>query len=160
MGRQRRVTDIPKSAPYSVGTSSSLLQGEAIPDKPIPVPSSREQFRPDIEGMRAIAVGLVILFHAYHQPFTGGFVGVDVFFVISGFLITSLLLKERERTDRISISGFYARRVRRILPASTLVVLVTLFATYHWLGFINGNSVAKDAKWTEIFAANIHFGLV
>jgi peptidoglycan/LPS O-acetylase OafA/YrhL len=110
--------------------------------------------------MRAIAVGLVILFHAYHQPFTGGFVGVDVFFVISGFLITSLLLKEHERAGRISISGFYARRVRRILPASTLVVLVTLFTTYAWLGFIAGNNVANDAKWTEIFAANIHFGLV
>jgi peptidoglycan/LPS O-acetylase OafA/YrhL len=159
MGGQHRMTDIPRSAPYSAGTSS-LLQGEAIPESPLPVPSSRQQFRPDIEGMRAIAVALVILFHAFHQPFTGGFVGVDVFFVISGFLITSLLLKEREKTDRISITGFYARRVRRILPASTLVVLVTLFATYGWLGFINGNNVANDAKWTEIFAANIHFGLV
>ncbi|MFG1933022.1 acyltransferase family protein [Mycobacterium sp. NPDC048908] len=120
----------------------------------------RPQFRPDIEGMRAIAVALVILFHAYHQPFTGGFVGVDVFFVISGFLITSLLLKERGRTGRISIRGFYARRVRRILPASTLVVLVTVFATYGWLGFIAGNNTATDAEWTAIFAANIHFGLV
>ena len=119
-----------------------------------------DQFRPDIEGMRAIAVALVILFHAYHIPFTGGFVGVDVFFVISGFLITSLLLKERTRTGRVSIAGFYARRVRRILPASTLVVVVTLFASYHWLGFITGNSVANDAKWTEIFAANLHFGIV
>jgi peptidoglycan/LPS O-acetylase OafA/YrhL len=152
--------DTPKSAPYSIGTSSSLLQGKGIPDKPIPAQSSREQFRPDIEGMRAIAVGLVILFHAYHKPFTGGFVGVDVFFVISGFLITSLLLKEQERAGRISISRFYARRVRRILPASTLVVLITLFATYSWLGFIAGNNVANDAKWTEIFAANIHFGFV
>ena len=154
------MTDTSKSAAYSIGTSSSLLQGEVIPDKPIRIQPSREQFRPDIEGMRAIAVGLVILFHAYHEPFTGGFVGVDVFFVISGFLITSLLLKEQERSGRISISVFYARRVRRILPASTLVVLVTLFATYGWLGFIAGNNVANDAKWTEIFAANIHFGLI
>jgi peptidoglycan/LPS O-acetylase OafA/YrhL len=121
---------------------------------------SREQFRPDIEGLRAIAVGLVILFHAYREPFTGGFVGVDVFFVISGFLITSLLLKEQKRAGRISIMGFYARRVRRILPAATLVVLITLFATYQWLGFIAGNLVANDAKWTAIFAANIHFGFV
>jgi peptidoglycan/LPS O-acetylase OafA/YrhL len=154
------MTDIQKSAPYDIGPSSSVLQGAAFPDKPISARTSRQQFRPDIEGMRAIAVGLVILFHAYHQPFTGGFVGVDVFFVISGFLITSLLLKEQDRTDRISISGFYARRVRRILPASTLVVLITLFATYGWLGFISGNNVANDAKWTEIFAANIHFGIV
>src|SRR5690242_18990775 len=124
------MADTPKPATYRVGTSAALLQGEGIPEKSVPVPSSRQQFRPDIKGMRAIAVVLVILFHAYHQPFTGGFVGVDVFFVISGFLITSLLLKEQDRTHRISISGFYALRVRRILPASTLVVLVTLFATY------------------------------
>ena len=154
------MTDTPTSAAYSSDTSSSLPHGEDIPDKPIRTRSSRGQFRPDIEGMRAIAVGLVILFHAYHQPFTGGFVGVDVFFVISGFLITSLLLKEQSRTGRISIPGFYARRVRRILPAATLVVVITLFATYRWLGFFAGNSVATDTKWTEIFAANIHFGLV
>lgn len=154
------MTDTSKFAAYKVGTSSPLVEGDGIPDEPMRIQSSRARFRPDIEGMRAIAVGLVILFHAYHQPFTGGFVGVDVFFVISGFLITSLLLKEHERAGRISISGFYARRVRRILPASTLVVLVTLFSTYAWLGFIAGNNVANDAKWTEIFAANIHFGLV
>jgi peptidoglycan/LPS O-acetylase OafA/YrhL len=154
------MTDTSKYAAYSSDTPSSLPQGEGIPDKPIRIQSLREQFRPDIEGMRAIAVGLVILFHAYHGPFTGGFVGVDVFFVISGFLITSLLLREQKRAGRISISGFYARRVRRILPASTLVVLITLFATYGWLGFIAGNTVANDAKWTAIFAANIHFGLV
>src|SRR5947199_5469374 len=92
---------------YSIGTSSSSLQREGIPEKPIRIQLPRQQFRPDIEGMRAIAVGLVILFHAYHKPFTGGFVGVDVFFVISGFLITSLVLKEHTRAGRISISGFY-----------------------------------------------------
>jgi peptidoglycan/LPS O-acetylase OafA/YrhL len=154
------MTDMRKPAAYPTGTSSSLLQGDSVPEGSVGVRSSRQQFRPDIEGMRAIAVVLVILFHAYHVPFTGGFVGVDVFFVISGFLITSLLLKEQKRTGRVSIFGFYARRVRRILPASTLVVLVTVFATYGWLGFIAGNTAATDAKWTEIFAANIHFGLV
>ena len=62
-----------------------------------------DRFRPDIEGMRAIAVGLVLLFHGYGKPFTGGFVGVDVFFVISGFLITSLLLHEQIKDGRISV---------------------------------------------------------
>jgi peptidoglycan/LPS O-acetylase OafA/YrhL len=121
---------------------------------------SGQPFRPDIEGMRAIAVGLVLVFHAYKEPFTGGFVGVDVFFVISGFLITSLLVREQTKTGRISILGFYARRARRILPASALVVLATIGATYYFLGFIAGNDVANDAKWTSVFAANIHFGLI
>jgi peptidoglycan/LPS O-acetylase OafA/YrhL len=123
-------------------------------------PHVRPRFRPDIEGLRAIAVGLVLGFHGYREPFTGGFIGVDVFFVISGFLITSLLLREQVKTGQISILGFYARRVRRILPASALVVVVTIVATYLLLGFIAGNATADDAKWTAVFAANIHFGLL
>ena len=66
-------------------------------------------FRQDIQGLRALAVLLVALDHARIGPFTGGFVGVDVFFVISGFLITSLLVREAERSGRISLLGFYAR---------------------------------------------------
>ncbi len=161
MGRSNQVLKTPEAAAYSNGAvAPALLLSENLAEKSTRAQSRRHQFRPDIEGMRAVAVGLVILFHAYHEPFSGGFVGVDVFFVISGFLITSLLLREQTRTGRISIAGFYARRVRRILPAATLVVIVTLFAAYYWLGFITGNSVATDAKWTAIFAANIHFGLV
>lgn len=121
---------------------------------------AKATFRPDIEGLRAVAVGLVLLFHGYHKPFSGGFVGVDVFFVISGFLITSLLLREHTKTGRISILGFYARRARRILPAATLLIVVTMLATYYFLGFIAGNQIAVDAKWTAVFAANIHFGLL
>jgi peptidoglycan/LPS O-acetylase OafA/YrhL len=102
----------------------------------------------------------VLLYHGFHAPFTGGFVGVDVFFVISGFLITDLLLQEKARNGRISISRFYARRVKRILPAATLVVLATVFAAYYWLGFIARNQIADDAKWTAVFTANIHFGLL
>jgi peptidoglycan/LPS O-acetylase OafA/YrhL len=119
-----------------------------------------DRFRPDIEGMRAVAVGLVLLFHGYGKPFTGGYVGVDIFFVISGFLITGLLLHEQINDGRISLWRFYARRVRRILPAATLTVLATIFATYHLLGFISGNEVANDAKWTAVFAANIRFALL
>lgn len=119
-----------------------------------------DRFRSDIEGMRAVAVGLVVLYHGFHAPFTGGFVGVDVFFVISGFLITNLLLHEGARNARISISRFYARRVRRILPAAALVVLATVFVVYYRLGFIAGNQIADDAKWTAVFMANIHFGLL
>ena len=116
-----------------------------------------QRFRPDIEGLRAVAIILGMLFHGYGRHVTAGFVGVDVFFVVSGFLITSLLLAEQIRNGRISIAGFYARRVRRILPLSALVVIVTVVASYHYLGFLTGNNVAADAKWTAVFAVNIHF---
>src|SRR5690606_25449461 len=99
------------------------------PDRPAPPHLS---FRPDIEGMRAVAVLLVVLSHIGLSTFAGGYVGVDVFFVISGFLITSLLLKELSKTGRISIAGFYARRATRLLPASTLVLVATLIAAWLW----------------------------
>ena len=128
-----------------------------------PVPGAveaREQdrsFRPDVEGLRAIAVGLVVANHAGVPWVSGGFVGVDVFFVLSGFLITGLLLRERERSGRTSLLGFYARRVRRILPAGTLVAVVTVLASYHWLGFLRGNRIAGDGRWVALFAGNLHF---
>jgi peptidoglycan/LPS O-acetylase OafA/YrhL len=147
------------------GAGGPPLADDAVADDVVASPAAKgggsgQPFRPDIEGMRAIAVGLVLLFHGFKFPFTGGFVGVDVFFVISGFLITSLLLREQTKTGRISILGFYARRARRILPASALLVLATIGATYYFLGFIAGNNVANDAQWTSVFAANIHFGLI
>lgn len=90
-------------------------------------------FRSDIQGLRAVAVGIVLLYHA-HAPFLpGGFVGVDVFFVISGFLITGLLLKEAAAEGKISLAAFYARRAKRILPAATIVLLVSALLTYTML---------------------------
>lgn len=124
----------------------------------VPGPAPERKFRPDIEGLRAIAVLTVVLYHAKVPWIPSGFIGVDVFFVISGFLITGLLVRERLDKNSTSIVRFYARRARRILPASTLVVLFTLFASYHWLGFISGNSYAVDAKWTSVFSANLRFG--
>ena len=114
-------------------------------------------FRPDVEGLRAVAVLLVVLFHAGLTQLSGGFVGVDVFFVISGFVITGLLLRERKTSDRTSILAFYGRRSRRIIPAATLVIVVTVVFSYHWLGFISGNRVATDGKWAAVFLSNFHF---
>ena len=88
-------------------------------------------YRADIDGIRAIAVGVVVLFHAFPAQFPGGFIGVDVFFVISGFLISQILL-ERMADGRYSILDFYARRVRRIFPA-LIVVLLAVLATAHLL---------------------------
>ena len=87
--------------------------------------SSRSEFRPDIEGLRAVAIILVLLYHAQIPWFPGGFIGVDVFFVISGFLITRTLLSEAQASGAIRLREFYARRVRRLLPASALVLVAT-----------------------------------
>jgi peptidoglycan/LPS O-acetylase OafA/YrhL len=104
-----------------------------------------------------LAVGLVVWYHAKLPGFHGGFIGVDVFFVISGFVITGVLLQEHQKRGSISIAGFYGRRIRRILPAATVVLVLTLFAVYHWLGFIAGAQNATDAKWVAVFLGNFHF---
>jgi peptidoglycan/LPS O-acetylase OafA/YrhL len=116
-------------------------------------------FRPDIQGLRAIAVLTVIAGHA-GLALHGGFVGVDVFFVISGFLISSLLFREASATGSVSLTGFYARRARRILPAATLVTLVTLAASALWLSLVESLQVTRDALWVTLFAANIHFSAI
>ena len=118
------------------------------------------RFRPDVEGMRAIAVLLVVLYHANAPGLHGGFIGVDVFFVISGFVITGLLLRERTSTSRTSLVSFYGRRCRRILPAATLVIVVVVVATYVVLGSVFGRPTAVDAKWTAVFLANFHFASI
>ena len=91
----------------------------------------RLSYRPDIDGLRAIAVAIVVAFHAGVPGFTGGFVGVDVFFVISGFLISSIILRQLSRSQ-FTIADFYTRRVRRIFPA----LLVVLAACLLFGGFV------------------------
>src|SRR5690242_3647751 len=91
------------------------------------------RFRPDIEGLRAVAIGLVVLYHAGWKGARAGFLGVDVFFVLSGFLISGLLLDELAATGRVSLTKFWARRARRLLPAAALVTLVVLVASAVWL---------------------------
>ncbi|HEX6701459.1 MAG TPA: acyltransferase family protein [Gaiellaceae bacterium] len=113
--------------------------------------------RDDIQGLRAFAVLLVVLGHAGVPFLPGGFVGVDVFFVLSGFLITGLLLAEAERRGTISIAGFYARRARRILPAAALTLLVTDVAAHHLLNFLRAREVVSDSLWAAAFGANVHF---
>ena len=114
-------------------------------------------FRGDIQGLRAIAVLTVMVGHAGLGPLTGGFVGVDVFFVISGFLITQLLLAEAERSGRVSMTGFYARRARRILPAASVVLVVTVLASLFLLSALDAAGLVRDAVWAALFAANIRF---
>ncbi|MFE2043480.1 acyltransferase family protein [Streptomyces sp. NPDC059477] len=115
--------------------------------------------RPDIQGLRAVAVALVVLSHAAIPPFSGGYVGVDVFFVISGFLITSSLLRELSTTGRISIRTFYARRALRLLPASTLVVVATLAGSWLFLSKARFTEYAGDALSSALYAVNFRYAL-
>lgn len=115
------------------------------------------RFRPDVEGLRAVAILLVVLFHAQVSAVSGGYVGVDVFFVISGFVITGVLLRERTSSGRTSILSFYGRRCRRIIPAATLVIVVTVALAYWFLGVAGGIPAASDGRWAAVFLANFHF---
>jgi peptidoglycan/LPS O-acetylase OafA/YrhL len=113
--------------------------------------------RGDIQGLRALAVTSVVLYHAGLPGLSGGFAGVDLFFVISGFLITSLLLAEFESSARISLAGFWARRARRILPASTLVLVVTAAAVAVVVPALQRPAVSRDMLWAGLFSANWRF---
>lgn len=113
-------------------------------------------YRPEIDGLRAIAVLPVIFFHAGFSIFKGGYVGVDIFFVISGFLITSILVEELD-TGRFSILGFYERRARRILPALFLVLLVCIPFAYSLLLPNQLKDFSQSLIAVSLFVSNILF---
>lgn len=115
--------------------------------------------RQDIQGLRALAVLIVVADHLLGWP-SGGFVGVDVFFVISGFLITGLLQRELQRTGKISFANFYKRRARRIMPAAVSVLIVTSAAAYLLFSEARTRETLADAVWSLFFAANWHFSAV
>ncbi|CAB4553806.1 MAG: acyltransferase family protein [Actinobacteria bacterium] len=115
------------------------------------------EHRSDIEGLRAIAVIAVLLFHFGVPGTDGGYVGVDVFFVISGFLITALLLREKEATGTISLRDFYARRIRRLLPVSFAVVAVTAIAGIVWLSPARLDNFAEEIVAAALFFPNMLF---
>lgn len=118
--------------------------------------SRKSSFRGDIQGLRAVAVLAVILNHSIGEP-SGGFLGVDIFFVISGFIITSLILREVERSGRVSLLSFYKRRVKRILPAATLVLGVTLLCSWAYFGSERVREIAGDALAATFFVSNWRF---
>lgn len=116
-----------------------------------------QQFRPDLEGLRAVAILLVVLYHVHAGLAPGGYVGVDVFFVISGFLITGQLVRELRTAGRISLLAFYARRVRRILPAAMLTVIVTAVASALLLNALAPKRALQGDLSAIYFGANVHF---
>ncbi|MCV7063513.1 acyltransferase [Mycolicibacterium vaccae] len=134
----------------------ALAVGAAHGEQPIPTPREGHR-RPDIQGLRAIAVLIVILDHVGMPGFSGGFVGVDVFFVISGYVITRMLLRTSTQSRGAWFVDFYARRARRIVPAATLVIVLTVIATFELTNFLRGARVLPDATASSLFLANFHF---
>jgi peptidoglycan/LPS O-acetylase OafA/YrhL len=112
--------------------------------------------RRDIQGLRAVAILAVVAYHA-GLPVPGGYVGVDVFFVISGYLITQLLWNELSTGGRLSFAGFYARRARRLLPSAVLVIVVTVLTSVAVLGPLEATAVAKDAVACALYVGNYRF---
>jgi peptidoglycan/LPS O-acetylase OafA/YrhL len=119
--------------------------------------NTTDGFRPDIEGLRAVAIVAVLLCHAGLPFFAGGYVGVDVFFVISGFLITRLLLGELEGTGRISLRRFYARRARRLLPLSAVLLASVGVLSLLLLSPVRAVEVSGDIVSSALYTANWHF---
>jgi len=124
-----------------------------------PIPRSALEFvhLTPIDGLRAVAAVLVVLFHADMPGFGNGFVGVDVFFVLSGFLITSLLLRERLATNSISLWGFYARRARRLFPAALLVLIVTAVLYQLWASPLEVATNRPGFSFASIYVSNWYF---
>lgn len=119
-------------------------------------PLMQDSFRVDIQGLRALAVSAVLLYHLEVRGFGGGYVGVDVFFVISGFLITGHLA--RDTADRrFSASRFYSRRIRRLLPLSALVLVSTIIATWFVVSPYRVRASSDEGIWVSLFASNFYF---
>ena len=116
-------------------------------------PESPTRFRGDIEGLRAVAVLVVLVDHA-RLPLTGGYVGVDVFFVISGFLITTLLVREMTLSGSVSMAGFYARRARRLLPGAAVVLVATAVLTLEFLPRTRWSDTGLDVMSSALYGQN------
>lgn len=114
-------------------------------------------YRADLQGLRAIAILLVVLSHTGLPIFPGGFVGVDVFFVLSGYLITGILLKEIEQKGRINLTRFYAHRIKRLLPAMITMLGISFFATFKFLSETEARTQLSSALYAATWTSNIYY---
>lgn len=115
------------------------------------------EYRPQLDGLRCVAIYLVLFFHSRADSVIGGFIGVDLFFVLSGFLVTSVILAEIEERGGFSLGGFYARRVRRLLPAAVLVIVVTSLLQLLITSEPHRLSMVSDARSALLYFANWQF---
>ena len=148
------------STSQSPATSSSATQ-PLPPDHPTratrpassPAPRS-DAYRPEIQGLRAVAVGLVVLYHLWPKRLSGGYVGVDVFFVISGYLITSHIYREIAQTGTLQVTRFWARRIRRLLPASLLVLALSAVGVLLWAPATVWQPSARQLAASALYVQN------
>jgi peptidoglycan/LPS O-acetylase OafA/YrhL len=138
-------------------TRAPAVEQQPQVDEPAPPAATKVPHRNDLQGLRAVAVLLVVFAHCGVGFLHGGYVGVDVFFVLSGFLITGLLLAEARARGSVSLVEFYVRRARRILPAAALTLLVTDVAAVFFLNFLRARGAVEDSLHAAGFAANFHF---
>jgi peptidoglycan/LPS O-acetylase OafA/YrhL len=139
----------------TVRQADSVAPDEEVQDRR----SALKEFRPDIEGLRAVAVVAVVLFHADIPGVDGGFVGVDVFFVISGFLITGMLWREASTTGTVGLRRFYGARARRLLPASATVGVAIMIGSAVLLPLLQARSVLRDGIASALYVSNFWFAL-
>ncbi len=146
----------PGVRPMEAGASRSELS-----DRPLQVVRVAGDmtwtYRPALDGVRSVAVYVVVLFHAGLSGVDGGFLGVDLFFVLSGFLVSSILLHEFEETGRVRLWRFYARRVRRLLPAALVVVTVTAAVFVLMVSSVGRAPMVGDAQASLMYVANWRF---
>jgi peptidoglycan/LPS O-acetylase OafA/YrhL len=127
-------------------------------DRPSKIPVE-SVVRRDIQALRALAVGSVAAYHAGLPVFNSGFVGVDIFFVISGYLIIGLLVREQQKNGRIDLLNFVGRRARRLIPASSLVLLTTILFIWLMLPGLAGQRALDDVRSAAFYFANIDFAI-
>jgi peptidoglycan/LPS O-acetylase OafA/YrhL len=137
--------------------SVSAAPREATSGRGPKVPPGRVWFRGDVDGLRAVAIVLVVGYHVGLAGFGGGFIGVDVFFVISGFLISRNLLREAQGEGRVALAGFWARRVRRLVPALALMIVVTLVVGYFVFPLFEMGTFARQGAAAALYVSNIKF---
>ena len=146
--------DVPTAMPEPSGdggASVDVALGEAAADR------SRFGYRPALDGLRAVAVIGVLLYHGTLWWVGGGFLGVDVFFTLSGYLITTLLLLEHDSTSHIDLRGFWIRRARRLLPALFAVTAAVIIYALVWADPIELNTLRGDAIASLLYVANWRF---
>lgn len=120
-------------------------------------PSCQLKFRPDIQGLRALAIFFVVFCHVDLPGFSGGFIGVDIFFVLSGYLITGLLIKEIQATNKINFLQFYSRRFKRLLPALMTVIMATALLAYFVLAPFEQAPQIQASFSVPFWVSNFYF---